>query len=497
MKLFINKELVLPYDPTNPPLPYIDDSLRTQPLGQPGLVDLDNPIYEYVSRGEDSKQIESQITDEVVKALMERDSSVRKSIMNKMYYYPESLGNISPKSYSEGHEVPRHMVKFTILDYAGANLISKEGKQAIEKFTNTTGLMDSYMAFSEAANAILVNNPSFYRSEINNFQDRANELNRGNLNKMLNDMAKENSIGEQKDVLKNNVKKYLNSELGMGYATQYLTSNNNPMVTRSLVDEIASKTVMNTKMLPEEIKAIIYLYATAENLNFSYITNWSAREQNNAIANMQNAMADLSESGNLDEFGKNVMSTAAAQVYKSLLGGKENMFTPLVQSALAKTGMAPAQNYEYLFESVGRRNFTVQAVFYPKSQREVRQAAQIISAFKYYSHPSRPDRSALVKVPCVFMLENMTYVDGKGWAENLYLPKYKICALLNTNVAYGQNGTLITHQQFQDVTSGPTFKAPVKITLSLNFQEMHVLTREDIPEPQSFFDANVEKNGYY
>ena len=490
----------MPYDPTNPPLPYIDDSLRTQPLGQPGLVDLDNPIYEYVSRGEDSKQIESQITDEVVKALMERESSVRKSIMDKMYYYPESLGNISPKSYSEGHEVPRHMVKFTILDYAGANLISKEGKRAIENMSNAftsdnKGWMDRAMSAGEAFNAILVNNPDFYRQEIFNYQNQANELNRGNLNKMLNDMAKENSIGEQKDVLKNQVKKYLNSQLGMGYATQYLTSNNNPMVARSLVDEIASKTVMNTQMLPEEIKAIIYLYATADNLNFSYSTNWSAKEQTGSLANIQNSLAEFSETGSTTELAKDAVSTAVARIYRSML--KSDALAPLAQTIAAKAGMAPAQNYEYLFESVGRRNFSVQAVFYPKSQREVRQAAQIISAFKYYSHPSRPNLSALVKVPCVFMLENMTYVDGKGWAENLYLPKYKICALLNTNVAYGQNGTLITHQQFQDVTSGPTFKAPVKITLSLNFQEMHVLTREDIPEPQSFFDANVQKNGYY
>jgi hypothetical protein len=64
-------------------------------------------------------------------------------------------------------------------------------------------------------------------------------------------------------------------------------------------------------------------------------------------------------------------------------------------------------------------------------------------------------------------------------------------------VNYASSGGLITHQEFVDTTSGPTFKAPVKISLSLNFQEMHILTREDIADPQKFFSSTTEESGYY
>lgn len=492
----------MPFNPNIPPDLFLDENLRAVPLGQPGLQDLDHPIYEYVSNGEDSKQIEGRITDEVIQSLMDRDNAIRKSILEKMYFYPQSLGNITSKSYSEGFEVPRHALKVTILDYAGGNLISKEGKRKVEAAFNTITsdnitIGDKLTAISDATKEVLTNNPALYASEINNYQDRANQLNRGGLNKMLNDMSKEATLKQQQDHYKNAAKAFLEGVKGKDLAVQYLTSADRAeFVKQSIINQISSTTQMKTQMLPDEIKSIIYLYATGENLNYSYSTNWNAKAQNDAFPNLQNAVAEMVETGNVGEMINKVGQAMAAET----LRGVQKVFgqDAAATSLLAKIGMAPAQNYEYLFDSVGRRNFSVNVVFYPKSETEIRNAAQIISAFKYYSHPSRKDRSALVSVPCVFMLENISYVDGKGWCENLYLPKYKICALLNTNVNYSQNGQLITHQEMVDIKAGAmTFKAPIKISLALNFQEMHILTREDIPDPQKFFNSNMEVNGYY
>lgn len=496
----------MPFNPNIPPDLFLDENLRAVPLGQPGLQDLDHPIYDFVTNGEDSKQIQTQITDEVIKALTQRDSAVRSSILEKMYFYPQSLGNITSKSYSEGFEVPRHALKVTILDYAGGNLISKEGKKKLEAAFNTytsdnTGFWDKINAASDAVNEVLTNNPALYASEINNYQDRANQLNRGGLNKMLNDMSKEATLKQQQDHYKNATKEFLEGIRGKDFATQYLTSANRAdLVKQSLTNQIASTTVMQTQMLPDEIKSIIYLYANGENLNYSYSTSWNAKDQSGMFANLQNIAAELTESGVNSGSVMEAVKKATAALGAEVLREGQTTYgkNPIATALMAKVGMVPAQNYEYLFDSVGRRNFSVNVLFYPKSETEMRSAAQIISAFKYYSHPSRPERSAIMKVPCVFMLENMSYVDGKGWCENLYLPKYKICALLNTNVNYSQNGQLITHQQMADIKNGAmTFKAPIKISLALNFQEMHVLTREDIPNPKNFFDASVETNGYY
>lgn len=498
----------MPFNPNIPPDLFLDENLRAVPLGQPGLQDLDHPIYEYVSNGEDSKQIEGRITDEVIQSLMDRDNAIRKSILEKMYFYPQSLGNITSKSYSEGFEVPRHMLKISILDYAGGNLLSKEGKRKLESVAtaamdSNAGILDkignTWNAAADAAKEIFANNPELYASEINNYQDRADQLNRGGLNKMLNEMAKEGSTQNQVDHYKNAVKKFLDGPNAKDFAARYLTSADRAdLVKQSMINEIASTTTMKTQMLPDEIKGIIYLYAAGDNLNYTYSTNWNAKEVAPGFAGVQNMMSELVETGSFGDAASNVASTLAAMILREGYDSKGTFagaaYTP---SILAKIGKAPAQNYEYLFDSVGRRNFAVNVTFYPKSENEMRNAAQIISALKYYSHPSRPERGALIKVPCIFMLENMSYVDGKGWQENLYLPKYKICALLNTTVNYSQNNQLVTHQEMVANNRGGTFKAPVKISLALNFQEMHVLTREDIPDPQKFFDSNMEVNGYY
>jgi hypothetical protein len=75
MKLFINKEPALPYDPQNPSLPYIDSDLRAKTPGRPGIPDKDVPevedrFFDYVANGEDSKQSSNPAVDEVVDVLM-------------------------------------------------------------------------------------------------------------------------------------------------------------------------------------------------------------------------------------------------------------------------------------------------------------------------------------------------------------------------------------------------------------------------------------------
>jgi len=506
----------LPYDPQNPNTPYIDTNLRSQVLGKPGIPDKPNlsgendPFFDYVARGEDSKQSVNPAVDEVVDALIKNYQSVHSSILNKIYYYPESLGNITSKSYVNGHEVPRNILKITILDYAGGNLITKEAKQKslnfIQKLMSGQFSGDSswekfssgWTELSDVANDVLLNNPNLYSSEINNFQDRANQYSQ-DFNNVVSQAQKEGALNDARNQFREQAQKILSSGVGKEYVSKYLTSYDPQSVVKSMSDYVSARTTVSNKLLPDEVKNIIYLYATGENLNYNYSTNWNAKQQVDVIPNLQNIAANLAAGGGYLDAAKELGSTIAGEFIKSNLGNER--YGTLVQSALAKIGVAPAQNFEFLFESVGRRSFTVNVNFYAKSQEEIRQAAKIISAMKYYSHPSRQNRSALVTVPCVFLLQNMTYAEDKQgggqWVENLYLPRYKICALLNTNVNYSQNGALITHQEFADIESGPTFKAPIKISLSMGFQEMQILTREDIPKPDDFFDANIQKNGYY
>jgi hypothetical protein len=152
-----------------------------------------------------------------------------------------------------------------------------------------------------------------------------------------------------------------------------------------------------------------------------------------------------------------------------------------------------------LFDSVKRRSFGVNVKFVPKNENEGRSVAQIIASLKSYAHPERPNNSYFFRAPSVFLLENLTYVDdGRGWTENLYLPKYKVAALQSINVKYDQNGMLITHEELSSAvaSSGSTFKSPIKIEMDLAFDELNLLTREDITDPDKFFEGNSSV-GYY
>lgn len=479
----------MPYDPLNPPLPFIDENLRSIPLGQPGTQDFDNPIHQYVSRGEDSKQSQNKINEQIINDLMNSYDYKNKTVLGKFYYYPESIGNISTRSFVDDHETPRHIVKFTILDYAGGNLISEEAKKFIDNIN--IGDFSTWIP-----NKNIISDPkTLFSPEINNYQNSADKLSYNkDVSEIMNEAIKEGKgslESREENKLREEVSKYLNGNFNKDIISRYLTSKNNPMLRSALINEISSKTVINSNILPDEIKSIIYLYANGTNLNYNYSTNWSATEQESWVTNLQNTVANLAETGDISQAVTDVGKTLIARILKDVAAP-----TDIGRSIISKLGVAPAQNYEYLFEGVGRRSFDFSTVFYPKNKKEIENVAKIISAFKYYSHPSRQNKtSALVKVPCVFLIENLTYVEGKGWVENLYLPKHKLCALLSTSVNYSQNGNLVTHEQI--FTNEQTFKSPVKITMMLSFQEIHVLTREDIPDPRKFFDGQKQQSGYY
>lgn len=521
----------MPYDPNNPNPPYVDNNFRVIPRNQPSfdtdgsINDLDNPLFRQgLLTGEDSAQIEQRLNEQVTNAIMQSYEANRKSVLDKVLFYPESLGNVTARTYVDGHEAPRHSLKITILNYAGGNLVSKETKAAANSASaNFSGSMKDFgnleigSGFSKLGSSIgaayetvgsQLSNPEFYANESNNIQNRAASLSQPGMNPsaMINAAIKEGASETQKSAVQDQVKKFLNSNQGRDFATNYLTAESNKsaenlLIQSGLSDKIASKTAINSAVLPEGIESIIYLYATTENLNFQYTTKWNIQETSGAISDMQNIISNAMTQNNAGDAFKTLGYGLLESVGRSTLNvlaqaGEGGGLGAAATSALAKSGLAPAQNFEFLFDSVERRNFTVNVSFQPKSKYEVETVAKIIAAFKYYGLPSRPDNSPLLKVPCYFLLENLTYVENKGWIENLYLPKYKVCVLQNTSVKYDNNGSLITHAEYTTTNVGATYKAPIKIDLNLSFTEIQILTREDVPNPKEFFSGNL-KNGHY
>jgi len=138
---------------------------------------------------------------------------------------------------------------------------------------------------------------------------------------------------------------------------------------------------------------------------------------------------------------------------------------------------------EKLFKQKDFRNFSFSWEFYPKNKKEVNQIREIIETFRYHSHPATDDSSKIsenerrvqiiLRVPAEFevrFLSTNPYPQSTGFLENEYLPKIGRCALNSIAVDYTPNGI---YSSFVD-------NSPTAITMTLNFTEMGILTRENI-----------------
>lgn len=481
--------------------PIIDPTLgQPSPVSLPGLDGLNNPIYNNLNQGVGSKEIADKISDEMTDAL---NSSIeaefqrqRDKVLSKVLFYPESLGNITPKTFVDNHDAPRHALKITILDYYGSNLLSENEKskigdafKAIGNPRFTEAAQDAKDVLGSALNRIGSN----LGTESQLVQDQADQLDNTDI---INEAIQ--GPPDKRDLIRYQVNERLTRN-GREIITDYVTTPQNFMTRTKMVNDFAktlaestTATSVKLRMLPDNFNAIIYLYATGTNLNYNYNTNWTQVELQKGIVQV----IEILSAATKDSMGE-VVKQAAEAVGAGLFNAVVD--NPTIKALIqSKLGIAPAQNYEFLFDSVKRRSFGVSVKFVPKSENEVRSVAKIISALKYYSHPERPNNTYFFRAPSVFLLENLTYVDGRGWTQNLYLPRYKVAALQSINVKYDQNGTLITHEELASnvASSGSTYKSPIKIEMELSFDELNLLTRSDIAPPERFFNAN-KKDGFY
>lgn len=123
----------------------------------------------------------------------------------------------------------------------------------------------------------------------------------------------------------------------------------------------------------------------------------------------------------------------------------------------------------HTFKEVKRREFNFAYTFLPRNQQEMQTCHEIIGLLKYYAHPKRSEGNGrLLDYPAEF---GISFLMGDG-TVNGYLPQILKCALKSISVKYGEDTTFTTFSQ--DAFGA----APTKITMSLTFSELEILTRE-------------------
>ena len=132
---------------------------------------------------------------------------------------------------------------------------------------------------------------------------------------------------------------------------------------------------------------------------------------------------------------------------------------------------------ELMFEGVKRRNFSYDFTFIPKSASEAAKVEEIVHMFKYHmaSSFSSTDLGVLGNTGGVSGTREMTIPDHfniqymYAGSENTHINKIKTCILNQMDVDYGGD-KYVTYPNGQPQTT----------KISLSFQELYTVTKEDI-----------------
>ncbi|QBP05997.1 hypothetical protein [Synechococcus phage S-B68] len=128
-------------------------------------------------------------------------------------------------------------------------------------------------------------------------------------------------------------------------------------------------------------------------------------------------------------------------------------------------------NVELLYNGPRLRGFSMSFTFVPKSEDEAKIINEIILEFKKWSSPKDLGKG-MFKVPNVWQVTYMT-----GGRKNRNMNEFKRAAL--TDVAVQHNQGMNMHMSFDD-------GMPVITTVSLNFTEVDIVTRDDHEKSSSY-----------
>ena len=144
----------------------------------------------------------------------------------------------------------------------------------------------------------------------------------------------------------------------------------------------------------------------------------------------------------------------------------------------ALTGTVLNPRLEKLFKQKEFRSFNFSWEFYPKNKNEVEQVREIVEAFRYHAHPAMFDAGdkeqkvqIQLRVPAEFEIRFLSTnpdPNASGFVENEYIPRIGRCALTSISIDYTPNSI---YSSFMD-------NSPTAITMSLQFSEMGLMTRE-------------------
>ena len=216
-------------------------------------------------------------------------------------------------------------------------------------------------------------------------------------------------------------------------------------------------------------------------LNVSYTANYTDTEIGAATAtaaDVANAIgAGRGIQGAAEEIVEDRGELAESAEKLGLSGvGTIPGFTGAREVFEIESGFIMTNRMEIAFKGLPKRGFQYTFKMIPKSELEADEIKNIVDAFKINMLPEGLESSAEgftgknLKIPNTFDIKYM-YV-GK---ENEYLHKISTCVLESMNVSYGGD-------RFKAFDGNSRGAPPVETTMTLNFKEMELITKQKAAE---------------
>ena len=230
----------------------------------------------------------------------------------------------------------------------------------------------------------------------------------------------------------------------------------------------SSNSIQLSRGATTRISTMIALYMPAS-ISVSYNSRFGEQEIGalagaaagalDAFAGRGDADGSTALKGVLDELGKGT-ETALLKVVDTAAPGA----TALV--ALEK-GAVRTPKMELMFEGIGRREFSYEFTFIPKSEEEAATIKEIVMQFKFHMASNYTDGTFReMEIPSFF---NIRYMYKNG--TNEHLNKISTCALESMDVSYGAD-------RFVAYEGG----VPQTTKISLKFKEMEIITKDQIAQ---------------
>lgn len=213
--------------------------------------------------------------------------------------------------------------------------------------------------------------------------------------------------------------------------------------------------------------------------------NETARGSVVRIADKIKGMSITGEAGKIASYyGSAIAQERGGAIIGAALGGTIGALAgaaagEVIRGAMYASGITRNPFNVQMFENVNFRSFNFQYKFVPRSLEEQDTINNIVKLLKFHMLPGYLDFDrTFFTYPDLFELELNIGTPVKGDDINNYLFKIKTSVLESINVNYHGEG-------FADYHDSGEQKAPVSITMDLNFKEMIIPERDDIDKSAS------------